>query len=85
MALDPRNNRKFNIIKQAKDYDPEGLYVNLWIPQLPHNLVFYPWTDQNSKYFPPCIDIPREWIKHMHSKPSYRKPFKIALTLDNKQ
>lgn len=31
---DPRVNRHFNILKQAMDYDPNGDYVRLWIPQL---------------------------------------------------
>ena len=28
---DPRENRYFNIEKQAHDYDPKGEYVNLWL------------------------------------------------------
>jgi deoxyribodipyrimidine photo-lyase len=28
---DPRENRHFNIEKQAKDYDPKGEYVDLWL------------------------------------------------------
>jgi deoxyribodipyrimidine photo-lyase len=31
---DPRENRKFNILKQAFDYDPKGEYVKRWIPEL---------------------------------------------------
>ncbi|KAG9093114.1 hypothetical protein FS749_015056 [Ceratobasidium sp. UAMH 11750] len=31
---DPRENRKFNVIKQAKDYDPEGEYIVRWVPEL---------------------------------------------------
>ncbi|KAG8747837.1 hypothetical protein FRC10_011283 [Ceratobasidium sp. 414] len=31
---DPRENRKFNVIKQAKDYDPEGEYVVHWVPEV---------------------------------------------------
>lgn len=31
---DPRENRHFNIEKQAKDYDPKGEYVHLWLPEL---------------------------------------------------
>lgn len=31
---DPRDNRYFNIEKQAKDYDPKGEYVKLWIPEI---------------------------------------------------
>lgn len=31
---DPREDRHFNIEKQAQDYDPKGEYVNLWLPEL---------------------------------------------------
>jgi deoxyribodipyrimidine photo-lyase len=31
---DPRENRYFNIISQAKRYDPQGEYVKHWLPQL---------------------------------------------------
>ncbi|QRV79569.1 deoxyribodipyrimidine photo-lyase [Ceratobasidium sp. AG-Ba] len=31
---DPRENRKFNVIKQAKDYDPEAEYVVRWVPEV---------------------------------------------------
>jgi deoxyribodipyrimidine photo-lyase len=31
---DPRQNRYFNIIKQAKQYDPKGDFVKYWLPQL---------------------------------------------------
>ncbi len=31
---DPRENRHFNIDKQAHDYDPKGDYVKLWLPEL---------------------------------------------------
>ncbi|MBE7178959.1 MAG: DASH family cryptochrome, partial [Mucilaginibacter polytrichastri] len=39
---DPRENRHFNVIKQAKEYDPKGLYVKHWLPVLqnvPHQYV----------------------------------------------
>ena len=39
---DPRENRYFNIIKQARDYDANGDFVKYWLPQLsdvPNNLV----------------------------------------------
>ncbi|WP_338769430.1 DASH family cryptochrome [Bernardetia sp. ABR2-2B] len=39
---DPRENRYFNIIKQARDYDNNGDFVKYWLPQLsdvPNNLV----------------------------------------------
>ena len=31
---DPREDRYFNILSQAKRYDPHGEYVKLWIPEL---------------------------------------------------
>lgn len=34
VGCDPREDRYFNIISQAKKYDPKGDYVRLWIPEL---------------------------------------------------
>jgi deoxyribodipyrimidine photo-lyase len=34
VGSDPRENRYFNILTQAKRYDPEGAYVKLWLPEL---------------------------------------------------
>lgn len=34
VGSDPRDNRYFNIIAQAKRYDPHGEYVKLWLPEL---------------------------------------------------
>lgn len=31
---DPRDNRYFNTIKQANTYDPKGLYIHHWLPNL---------------------------------------------------
>ncbi|CED82658.1 Deoxyribodipyrimidine photolyase/cryptochrome [Phaffia rhodozyma] len=47
VGTDPREARYFNPIKQAKDYDPQGDYVKLWIPSLknvPTEHVHHPWT-----------------------------------------
>ncbi|HIK44928.1 MAG TPA: DASH family cryptochrome [Leptolyngbyaceae cyanobacterium M65_K2018_010] len=46
---DARGFRYFNIPKQAKDYDPEGTYVKLWLPELaalPAAKVHEPWKLQ---------------------------------------
>jgi deoxyribodipyrimidine photo-lyase len=31
---DPRENRYFNIAKQAETYDPKGFYIKTWLPEL---------------------------------------------------
>ena len=36
VGSDPREDRYFNIISQAKRYDPKGDYVKLWIPEISH-------------------------------------------------
>lgn len=46
---DARGFRYFNILKQSKDYDPEGGYVKHWLPELAHvpaAKVHEPWKLQ---------------------------------------
>jgi deoxyribodipyrimidine photo-lyase len=48
---DPRSSRQFNPIKQAADYDAEGKYVRLWIPELKDVDDMYlqtPWCKSSS-------------------------------------
>jgi deoxyribodipyrimidine photo-lyase len=43
---DARGFRFFNILKQSKDYDPDGLYVKYWLPELaqvPASKIHQPW------------------------------------------
>lgn len=43
---DARGFRFFNILKQSKDYDPQGQYVRHWLPELtqvPGQIVHEPW------------------------------------------
>jgi len=45
VGSDPRENRYFNIMKQAKNYDSQGEYVKLWLPilsDLPNDVVHQP-------------------------------------------
>jgi len=66
---DPREDRKFNIIKQANDYDPQGDYIRLWCPELsnlPNDKIHVPWTltDAEQKKYQ-CIigvDYPQPMI-----------------------
>ena len=73
---DPRTDRKFNMIKQAMDYDPQMKFVKTWIPVLekveklggnPH----MPWlmdgaknVDGNLVEYPPPLVIDSAWNIH---------------------
>lgn len=42
VGCDPREVRKFNILKQAQTYDPYGEFVRHWIPELKSSSSSYP-------------------------------------------
>ena len=79
---DPRESRKFNIIKQASDYDEDGDYVRTWVPVLKKLAnIHTPWRLSASELktagielgvnYPNPLVIAPEWAKHalkMHSK-----------------
>jgi deoxyribodipyrimidine photo-lyase len=70
---DPRQDRYFHVIKQARDYDPDGGYVKTWIPELARlssEDVHEPWKmrlspslaldfgpDESAGYVQPIIDL----------------------------
>ncbi len=72
---DPRD-RYFNVILQAKRYDPKGEYVRLWLPELAElaHEIHHPWTIEanlfdakkerlNKSYYSPMV-TPSYWEKH---------------------
>ena len=78
---DPRENRKFNMIKQAMDYDGDGEFVRLWVEELrgvKGGRVHVPWTlsqaelerarlDLGVDYPKPMVVAP-EWSRHQGGK-----------------
>ncbi len=57
---DPRENRYFNISKQAVDYDPKGEYMKKWIPELenvPSNLIHQLDMLSGNNYPPPIVSL----------------------------
>ncbi|ORX90230.1 cryptochrome [Basidiobolus meristosporus CBS 931.73] len=83
---DPRENRHFNMIKQAKDYDPEGKYVAMWCPELrdvPVEHIHTPWKmphDVQQKAncvigrdYPEPIVLQEVWEKHVARPPKDTK------------
>ena len=74
---DPRENRKFNMIKQALDYDREGEFVRLWVRELGGlrgGKVHSPWLLSSSQLasagvelgltYPRPLLLPQEWSRH---------------------
>uniref|UniRef100_A0A3P8ZFV4 Cryptochrome DASH n=1 Tax=Esox lucius TaxID=8010 RepID=A0A3P8ZFV4_ESOLU len=78
---DPRENRKFNMIKQGLDYDNNGEYVRQWVPELQGirgGDVHTPWTLSSSSLshsqltleetYPSPIVMAPEWSRHVNRK-----------------
>ena len=74
---DPRENRKFNMIKQAMDYDGEGKFVRLWVEELGEvkgSRVHMPWTLNRAELekakleigvdYPKPVLVAPEWNRH---------------------
>ena len=75
---DPRENRKFNMIKQAVDYDGDGEFVRLWVPELSKlkgSEIHAPWMVPASNLqsaeielgttYPRPVVVAPEWGKHL--------------------
>ena len=75
---DPREDRKFNMIKQAMDYDADGSFVRQWVPELKciaGSRIHLPWTLNEADLsirlgqdYPKPVIIAPEWIKHSGPK-----------------
>ncbi|XP_053569753.1 cryptochrome DASH [Bombina bombina] len=82
---DPRENRKFNMIKQGLDYDANGDYIRLWVPELEQikgGDIHTPWALSNAtlahanvslgETYPLPIVMAPEWSRHINQKPNSR-------------
>jgi len=64
---DTRPNRRFNILRQAHRYDPQGEYVRRYVPELaeiPGRTAHEPWkldgrVRRQLDYPPPIVDLPQ--------------------------
>jgi deoxyribodipyrimidine photo-lyase len=77
LGNDPRENRKFNMIKQARDYDPQGRYVKLWVKELSglpdgDERLIVPWK-YPAPYLPPIL-VEREWERYSTPPQGKRQP-----------
>ncbi len=69
VGSDPREDRYFNILTQAKRYDPQGTFVKLWLPELnevPCEKIHRPdtlsETEQGDSHIRIGADYPRSMI-----------------------
>lgn len=71
---DPREDRYFNILSQARKYDPQGEFVKYWIPELkniPSSMIHQPYNlslNEQAEYgvftgksYPDIIINPKKW------------------------
>ena len=70
VGSDPREQRSFNIISQAKRYDPVGEYVKKWLPELadvPENKIHLPDTMSSEEQVASHVKIGESYPKAMIS------------------
>ena len=70
---DPRQNRVFNALRQARTYDPDAQYVTLWLPELrdvPQALRHTPFLLAGGHLrtlgYPQLTRIPESWKPYLH-------------------
>lgn len=70
VGSDPREDRQFNVVLQAKKYDKQGQYIRLWIPELAdvdtQNLLDWPTLSKAKRQalaptYPEPLYINRKW------------------------
>jgi deoxyribodipyrimidine photo-lyase len=64
VGSDPRQGRKFNVVKQAWDYDPRGEYCAAWVPEIAGlDAVgrIAPWVSGGAKGYPKPVVVEDEW------------------------
>ncbi|NJK88605.1 MAG: DASH family cryptochrome, partial [Myxococcales bacterium] len=62
VGTDPRD-RIFNVVKQGRDYDPDGVFVRRWVPELASvgiEHVHTPWSSGGTSGYPNPIVLPPE-------------------------
>ncbi|XP_077410083.1 cryptochrome DASH isoform X1 [Vanacampus margaritifer] len=85
---DPREDRKFNMVKQGLDYDSNGEYVRLWLPELQKVRgadVHTPWTLSKAalshadvvlgETYPAPVVVAPEWSRHVGKKQNGSGPY----------
>lgn len=72
---DPRDDRYFNIQKQANEYDPKGLFVKFWLPvlqQLPSNKIHDLYHLQEAELNTYEVKLGKNYPEPLVDLPSYK-------------
>ena len=76
VGSDPRNDRHFNVVLQAKKYDKKAEYIKLWIPELAHldaeNILNWPMLSNNQQQdlapdYPAPVFVHKNWYNTLQS------------------
>ncbi|WP_437879979.1 DASH family cryptochrome [Pseudomonas sp. LRF_L74] len=74
IGSDPRHQQVFNTLRQARQYDPDGSYVSLWLPelrsvapQLRHTPFLLPHLQLDAMGYPRLQEIPETWKPYLPS------------------
>lgn len=72
VGSDPRRNRIFNALRQAREYDPDAAYVSLWLPELHalpvrlrHTPFLLPRLQLDALHYPRLEHIPPTWQPYL--------------------
>ncbi|MET1079457.1 MAG: DASH family cryptochrome [Pseudomonas sp.] len=72
VGSDPRRNRVFNALRQARQYDPDASYVSLWLPELRsvaqhlrHTPFLLPRLQLDALHYPRLEAIPLNWQPYL--------------------
>lgn len=64
---DARGFRYFNILKQANDYDANGDYVRIWVPELAHTIGFNAHKTNGTNGYPnPIVNLEKSAQENQH-------------------
>lgn len=74
IASDPRQRRQINVLRQARQLDPQAAYVSLWLPELHgvpqhlrHTPFLLPHLQLDALGYPRLESIPENWRPYLPS------------------
>ncbi|CAF0888048.1 unnamed protein product [Adineta ricciae] len=85
---DPRENRHFNMVKQGFDYDPAGVFIRTWCPelaQLSNEYIQTPWLAPTHVLAEAGVELGVNYPRPMLVVPQWNQQFKNRRTTTQNQ